>query len=134
MIWTLIVLGVIVIGVVLIILYFKNILDEFWTYLSVPMIFIGGIVMIILLVNIGVDQGKGYNIEKAKQEKAELVYQLDEAKDRFDTTDIHKMQIYTDIKEWNNKVYKEKYGAADPWTSWFHSQKYANSLEYIELP
>ena len=46
--------------------------------------------------------------------------------------DVSKSTVIADITEWNDHVYNTKYWAENPWTSWFYSQDYADSLQYIE--
>ena len=50
-----------------------------------------------------------------------------------DSTDISKSDVIKDAAEWNKKVYNTKYYTDSLWTNWFHNQKIADSLEYIEM-
>ena len=50
-----------------------------------------------------------------------------------DYEDVSKATVITNVYDWNKEVYNMKYWAKSPWTSWFYSQKFVDSLEYIEL-
>lgn len=50
-----------------------------------------------------------------------------------DYEDVSKSEVIKDVYEWNKSVHNVKYWSGNPWTSWFWSQKYVDSLEYIEL-
>ena len=50
-----------------------------------------------------------------------------------DYEDVSKATVIANVYDWNKEVYNAKYWAKNPWTSWFWSQKFVDSLEYIEL-
>lgn len=50
-----------------------------------------------------------------------------------DYEDVSKATVIANVYDWNKEVYNMKYWAKSPWTSWFYSQKFVDSLEYIEL-
>ena len=50
-----------------------------------------------------------------------------------DYEDVSKATVIANVYDWNTEVYNAKYWAKNPWTSWFWSQKFVDSLEYIEL-
>lgn len=50
-----------------------------------------------------------------------------------DYEDVSKSEVIKDVYEWNKSVHSAKYWSSNPWTNWFWSQKYVDSLEYIEL-
>lgn len=50
-----------------------------------------------------------------------------------DYEDVSKATVIANVYDWNKEVYNMKYWAESPWTSWFYSQKFVDSLEYIEL-
>ena len=50
-----------------------------------------------------------------------------------DYEDVSKATVIANVYDWNKEVYNSKYWAKNPWTSWFWSQKFVDSLEYIEL-
>ena len=47
--------------------------------------------------------------------------------------DVSKTIVIQNVYEWNKKVHAAQYWSSNPWTSWFWSKKYVNSLKYIEL-
>ena len=47
--------------------------------------------------------------------------------------DVSKTIVIQNVYEWNKKVHTAQYWSSNPWTSWFWSKKYVNSLKYIEL-
>lgn len=50
-----------------------------------------------------------------------------------DYEDVSKATVIANVYDWNKEVYNAKYWAKNLWTSWFWSQKFVDSLEYIEL-
>lgn len=50
-----------------------------------------------------------------------------------DYEDVSKATVIQNVAEWNMNVEKEKYWTYNPLTSWFYSQKYTESLKYIDL-
>ena len=50
-----------------------------------------------------------------------------------DYKDVSKATVIQNVAEWNMNVEKEKYWTYNPLTSWFYSQKYTESLKYIDL-
>ena len=50
-----------------------------------------------------------------------------------DYEDVSKATVIANVYDWNKEVHNMKYWAKNPWTSWFYSQKFVDSLEYIEL-
>ena len=51
-----------------------------------------------------------------------------------DNEDVSKVLVIKDVNEWNKEVYRQKYLASSPWTSWCYSQKVVGKMEYIEVP
>lgn len=50
-----------------------------------------------------------------------------------DYENISKTTVIQNVAEWNMNIEKEKYWTYNPFTSWFYSQKYTESLKYIDL-
>ena len=50
-----------------------------------------------------------------------------------DYEDISKATVIKNVYDWNKNVHSIKYYGKNPWTSWFWSQKYVDSLEYIDV-
>lgn len=46
--------------------------------------------------------------------------------------DVSKSDVIKDVYEWNKDVCHEKYWTYNPFTSWFHSKKVTNALQYVE--
>lgn len=50
-----------------------------------------------------------------------------------DYGDISKATVIQNVVDWNMNAGKEKYWTYNPFTSWFYSQKYTETLKYIDL-
>lgn len=50
-----------------------------------------------------------------------------------DYEDVSKATVIANVYDWNKEVHNTKYWVKNPWTSWFYSQKFVDSLEYIEF-
>lgn len=50
-----------------------------------------------------------------------------------DYEDVSKATVIQNVAQWNMNVEKEKYWTYNPLTSWLYSQKYTESLKYIDL-
>ena len=48
-----------------------------------------------------------------------------------DYEDVSKSKVIENAYEWNNKVRNAKYWSENPFTNWFWSKKYVDSLKYI---
>ena len=90
---------------------------------------VGGLAigLTILSANIQVDK----TIHENQMEYQALVKRMELV--TSDSTDISKSDVIKDAAEWNKKVYNTKYYTDSLWTNWFHNQKIADSLEYIEM-
>ena len=71
------------------------------------------------------------NIQKTQITYEGLVKRLEIVNSEYEN--VSKSEVIKDISEWNKKVYSNKYCAESLWTNWLVSQKYADSLQYIEL-
>ena len=47
--------------------------------------------------------------------------------------DVSRASVIERVYEWNKEVYSQKYGLNNPWTSWFYSKRYVDTLDYIEM-
>jgi len=47
--------------------------------------------------------------------------------------DVSKSDVIGDISTWNMEVYNTKYWTDNPWTSWFNPKEIADNLNYISL-
>jgi len=80
----------------------------------------------ILIGHAGVD----CSIEQNRIARESLCERLEVINSDYE--DVSKSDVIKDVAEWNLDVYSYKYWTKNPWTSWFHSPKLADSLEYIE--
>lgn len=71
------------------------------------------------------------NIAKAEIKYNALSKQV--AAINSDYEDVSKATVIQNAAEWNMNIEKEKYWTYNPLTSWFYSQKYTESLKYIDL-
>lgn len=71
------------------------------------------------------------SIYNSKLERESLVKRVECIESNYE--DISKSDVINDVYEWNKMVHNAQYWSKNPWTSWFWSNKYVDSLEYIEL-
>lgn len=137
MILTLIFLALVVLGVIGIIIW-ENDLIENWEVnekLGITGAFVSifsGIALIICILIIisshctaNVDIQKNRIYYEGLNKRIEVI--------NSDYEDVSKSDVISDVTEWNKDVYSAKYWNKSPWTSWFWDDDFVNSLEYIEL-
>lgn len=136
MIITLIGLGALIIGIVLVILAEKTcIFDRFYddidllggVFILIGIIIFIGCIALILCKGIGEDR----NIEQNRMEYEALQRRIEIVNSEYE--DASRSDLIKDINEWNKAVYDKKYFAKNPWTNWFFNQKIADELEYIDF-
>lgn len=90
---------------------------------------IAAIIMVffIIMAHVGVD----VTIEKNQIKYESLCERYELIASEYE--DVSKSDIIKEITEWNLDVYSEKHWANNPWTSWFHSKRVADSVEMIEM-
>ena len=71
------------------------------------------------------------DIYNANLERECIVNQIEYIDAEYE--DVSKTIVIQNVYEWNKKVHTAQYWSSNPWTSWFWSKKYVNSLKYIEL-
>lgn len=71
------------------------------------------------------------NIYEYNLERESIVKQVECISSDYE--DVSKATVIANVYDWNKEVYNTKYWAKNLWTSWFYSQKFVDSLEYIEL-
>lgn len=64
-------------------------------------------------------------------ERASLVKRMEIVDSHWE--DLSRSEVYREVYEWNKKVHKYKYLSENPWTNWFYSEKFCDSLRYIDL-
>ena len=84
-------------------------------------------VCLIIIAHVGVN----VTIEKNRIKYESLCERYELIASEYE--DVSKSDIIKEITEWNLSVYSEKHWANNPWTSWFHSKRVADSVEMIEI-
>lgn len=136
MIITLITIAVFVLGVIGCILYERDTIPqkckdciELLSLLAVVIAGIGILIELPLIICQHCTVNKDIYEYNLKRES--IVNQVECISSDYE--DFSKATIIANVYDWNKEVYNMKYWAKSPWTSWFYSQKFADSLEYIEL-
>lgn len=135
MITTLILIGMIITGIILLNVSDSEKFELSWkaeemiTFISIALITIG----IILLAIFGMMAGcnaVSYDLDYQNflHEKEMLEYRIEHMEDNITGNEM----LYNDIVEFNNELRREKKWANNPWTNWFYNKNIA-SLDYIEL-
>lgn len=133
---TLITIVVLALGVIGCILSYQDIIprkyDEPIAFWSAVAVCLAGIVMFIEIAII-VDAHCTVNkyIYEYSLERESIVKQIEYISSDYE--DVSKTTVIAKVYDWNKEVHNTKYWTENPWTSWFWSQKFADSLEYIEL-
>ena len=130
MIWTLIFIGILIIGIVCIVV--GNYLGHSFEGLLMGGIFTTAISGFILVVFIGVVIGANATAEIEYQNKLQERDMLEYRIEHMEKNITGNEMLYNDIVEFNNDLRTTKRWANSPWTNWFNNQKIA-SMNYIEL-
>ena len=133
MIITLISIIMFIIGIVCLRLYDRNLLSSDRVCLvGCYTAIIGGVILFFVLATI---IGSHINIDKKIQEaqmkRESIERQIECISSNYE--DVSKTSVIERVYEWNKEVYSQRYRLNSPWTSWFYSKKYVDSLEYIEM-
>lgn len=136
MIITLIILGILIIGIILVILNEKtDIFGRFYDgiELSSALFIIFGGIAFITCIGIILLKGVGENrvIEQNRMKYESLKKRIEIVNSEYE--DASRSDLIKDINEWNEKVYDKKYWAKSLWTNWFINQKIVDELEYIDF-
>lgn len=136
MIITLITIVVFVLGVIGCILYEQDIVPrkckEYIALLSLCAVSMAGIAILIEIPGIICRHCTvNKDIYEYSLKRESIVKQVECISSDYE--DVSKATVITNVYDWNKEVYNAKYWAKNPWTSWFWSQKFVDSLEYIEL-
>lgn len=133
MIITLIAIGILILSIILIVLCNKEIINDYTIEdISVVLLVVGIIASLIIgtamfIMHLGIEN----SIYNSKLEHESLVKRMECIDSNYE--DVSKSDVINDVYEWNKMVHSAQYWSKNPWTSWFWSQKYVDSLEYIEL-
>ena len=137
MILTLIFVGLIVLGIILMVLYYNDVfpysVDDLMLSFGFIVLLIGmlgGIIVATFLI--GGHCAVNKQIYNAKMEREAIVKQI-ECVDGMDNESVSKTTVISNVYKWNKKVYSAQYWSENPWTSWFWDKDYVNSLEYIDM-
>lgn len=133
MIWTLIGVGLLVIGTFVLC---KNPFLGWKDYLATTIGFIstacGILIIIVCLVGIICSHiTVNKDIHDAEKKRESIIRQLDAVNSDYE--DVSRAKVIQKVYDWNQEVYDEKYWTGSKWTNWLYSKKYADSLEYIDL-
>ena len=131
MIWTLITVALIIIGIMLLVV--NNTCNNLLLFvLGVTSLVVGVCICFIIgaiaIINhTAVDK----SIYEAEMQYESLTKQLQTIDSEYE--DVSKAEVIQKVYDWNTKVYKSKYWTESPWTNWLCSEKYSDSLKYIEM-
>lgn len=132
MIITLIGIVILVLSMIGLFLYIKNIitidiLDICMVGILLGFTWILFCDLFIGAANIGVDR----DIYNKQLEYESIVKQVECLNTNYE--DVSKTTVIQNVYEWNRDVYNAKYWSENPWTSWFSNKRYVDSLKYIEM-
>lgn len=83
--------------------------------------------LFVLSAHVGIDK----SIEASRMDRQNIEAQIMVIKSDYE--DISKTEVINRVYDWNKRVYEKKYWSENPWTSWFHSKHYVESLDYISI-
>ena len=134
MLITLIFLGILILGIIADILYFKvDLWEEEW--LNVIGFFgklIGGAgLFFALLIIFFAHTNINYQIEQERIEYEGLCKKIEAIQSDYE--DVSKIDVIEEATDQNKYVEKCRYYNNNIWTSWFYSDKYVNSLKTIDM-
>lgn len=133
MIITLISIIMLIVGIVCLKLYrYHLISSDKIGFIACVLSVIGGIILFFVLTaiicsHINIDK----KIQEAQMERESIERQIECISSNYE--DVSKVSVIERVYEWNKKVYSQRYWLNSPWTSWFYSKKYVDSLEYIDM-
>ena len=117
------------------ILHYK--FEDSWQYDSLDIVgyvcmLLGGIATCIAVVAfiLGLT-GVDVDIHKANTERESIIKQIECVNSEYE--DITRQKVIEKAYNWNKYVYLAKYWGESPFTNWFWSQEYVDSLKYIDL-
>ena len=137
MIWTLIFVGITILGIVLFLLDIGNVINDYDLSSLVGCIgfvlsVFGALISIIMLAIIFIAHvTSGHDIQTKRIEYDGLTKRLEIVNSEFE--DVSKSDVIKDITEWNKDIYSAKYWSESKWTNWFWDKEYVDSLDYIEM-
>ena len=131
MILTIISITVLVIGICLTLCFRKFYVSDFLDPVGFYSTIFGAIAVAIAVVFILIGHcNTDVKIYTKQLERKAIVSQLELTPSGYENTS--KIELIQKVSEWNQEVYSAKYWSENPWTNWFWSKKYVDSLEYID--
>lgn len=136
MIITLIGIILIVLGIICFIIYNNNYslsykTEGFISIICIFSLFIGGFITLTALIYIiSAHCTVNKDIYDASVERASIIKQIEYI--NTDYEDVSKVTVIQNVYGWNKKVHDTQYWSKNPWTNWFYSEDYVDSLYYIE--
>ena len=92
---------------------------------------ISGVAILFLVIIIAsANTGVRCTISQNQIEYEGLCKRVEIAQSEYE--DVSKSDVIKDVYEWNKDVCHEKYWTYNPFTSWFHSKKVTDALQYVE--
>lgn len=138
MILTLIFIGFVILGIILLIIYNKcDISFDAETNLEMGylMCLITGLLGSVICISIiGITHSRTYESKAiySNAMRRECIMKQIECINS-DYEDVSKATVIENVYNWNKDVYKCSYYASNPWTSWFYNKNEIQALEYIDL-
>ena len=135
MILTLMFIGLLVIGVIILVVNNEFKFEFSWKIhdilfdIGVPCV-VTGLFLSVVFGGIAVGNAIFYDLDyqNALYKREVIEYRLDHMEENI----IGNEMLYNDIVEFNNMLRNQKKWANNPWTNWFNNEKIA-ALDYIEL-
>lgn len=131
MILTFIAIGLIILGVILLVIdinYYEN-----FIYIPGVLGLLVGLFAMLIIGSIAIVNHCAVDeqIYESEMNRESILKQIEVVNSNYE--DVSKTEVILRVYDWNQDVHNTKYWANNKWTNWLYSQKYVDSLEYIEL-
>lgn len=137
MILTLILLGLVFLGIFLMIVGPKisRYYDDDICLIGMTLSIFFGIILLICLCLISIEHLDAYESKAIELDRMEYeaLMQEKELAMNSEYDDIGRITVTKDIVEWNKKVYTSKRAIDHKWINWFHSKRIVDELHYIDM-
>lgn len=131
MYWTLMLVGLTILGVIFLFLDAKYDNDFLCGIGAIGTVSgVAGLIIIVVL-SISAHCLADKHVYESELARESILKQLEAVNSDYE--DVSKSKVIQRVYEWNQDVYDAKYWADSKWTNWLFSKKYADSLKYIEL-
>lgn len=132
MIITLIGIAILVLSMIGLFLYTKDIITIDILDICMVGILLGFVWVLFCCLFIGAANiGVNRDIYNKQLEYESIVKQVECLNTNYE--DVSKTTVIQNVYEWNRYVYNAKYWSENPWTNWFSNKRYVDSLKYIEM-